>query len=242
MVPWKNIETVLLDMDGTLLDLYFDTHFWTEHLPLRHAERLGLDVETAKRELFPRYKQVEGTLNWYCLDYWSRELALNIPALKEEVVDLITVHAHAVSFLDALRAVGKRTILVSNAHAKSLSLKMLRTGLAQRLDGIVCAHDVGIPKEHPDFWSSLRAREFFRPEHTLLIDDSLTALRSARAYGIAHLLTVYQPDSHAPPQETQEFQMVRSFLDIMPSVATGVRHSSTRRYTDKACSGDKSRG
>src|SRR5690606_507131 len=27
-LPWNQIDTVLLDMDGTLLDLHFDNHFW----------------------------------------------------------------------------------------------------------------------------------------------------------------------------------------------------------------------
>ena len=37
MLDWQDIHTVLLDMDGTLLDLHFDNHFWLEHLPKRYA-------------------------------------------------------------------------------------------------------------------------------------------------------------------------------------------------------------
>jgi 5'-nucleotidase len=36
MVPefdWREIDTVLLDMDGTLLDLEFDSHFWLSLVP-----------------------------------------------------------------------------------------------------------------------------------------------------------------------------------------------------------------
>ncbi|HBT55971.1 MAG TPA: haloacid dehalogenase, partial [Pseudomonas sp.] len=33
MLNWNAIDTVLLDMDGTLLDLHFDNHFWLEHMP-----------------------------------------------------------------------------------------------------------------------------------------------------------------------------------------------------------------
>jgi FMN phosphatase YigB (HAD superfamily) len=49
--PWEAIDTVLLDMDGTLLDLRFDNYFWMEFLPERYAERHGLTPEQARAVL-----------------------------------------------------------------------------------------------------------------------------------------------------------------------------------------------
>lgn len=216
MLAWEDIETVLLDMDGTLLDLNFDTHFWLEHVPRRYAAVRGLDLAAAKAELVPRYKQVEGTIDWYCLDYWSRELKLDVAALKQEVEHLIAVHPDVPDFLESLRKNRKRVLLVTNAHAKSLALKMERTQLAHRFDRVICAHDLGLPKEQPVFWSRLRHKEPFDPSRTLLVDDSIAVLRSAQAYGIAYLLAVHQPDSQAPPREVDDFEMVRSFRDITP--------------------------
>ncbi|MCK4586177.1 MAG: haloacid dehalogenase, partial [Gammaproteobacteria bacterium] len=60
MIDWKKIKTVLLDMDGTLLDLHFDNHFWLEHMPRRFAEAKGVALEDARAELLSRYKEVEG--------------------------------------------------------------------------------------------------------------------------------------------------------------------------------------
>ena len=34
IIDWTRIDTILLDMDGTLLDLGFDNFFWREHVPL----------------------------------------------------------------------------------------------------------------------------------------------------------------------------------------------------------------
>lgn len=216
MVPWKNIETVFLDMDGTLLDLRFDNEFWREYVPQCYAKKHGLDVRVAKAQLFPRYQSVEGTIDWYCVDYWSRELALDISALKRELEHLIALHPYALRFLAALRDARKNVLLVTNAHSKSLALKLTRTGLGAFLDGIICAHDFGIPKEHLDFWSHLQDRQAFEPHQTLLMDDSLSVLRSARAYGIAYLLSIYQPDSQGPLREGSEFPMVRSFAELLP--------------------------
>lgn len=216
MIDWKQIESVFLDMDGTLLDLHFDNHFWLSHVPRRYAEKHGLSHEAGQEALAPRYQNVAGTMNWYCVDYWSRELQLDIARLKEEVAHLIAVHPHVESFLQALQIADKRVVLVTNAHHKSLALKMQRTRLASHFDAVICAHDLGIPKEHPDFWERLQTVEQFHPATTLLVDDSLPVLRSAKDYGIAHLLAVYRPDTRMPDKEVGEFAAIRDFRDILP--------------------------
>ena len=217
MINWKDIDTVLLDMDGTLLDLNFDTYFWVEHVPQRYAEKQNLTVEAAKDELFQRYRSVEGTINWYSIDYWTAELGLDIALLKEEVDHLIAVFPYVTSFIDAVRAVGKRVILVTNAHTKSLELKMERTQLGGHFDKVICAHDFGVPKEHQAFWTTLQGEESYDPARTLLVDDSLAVLRSARNYGIRWLLAVYKPDSQQPVRDVEEFDAIHSFRDIHPS-------------------------
>lgn len=216
-LPWNQIESVLLDMDGTLLDLHFDNHFWREHVPLRFAERNGLELDAAKDALFPRFKSVEGRMEWYCVDYWSRELDLDIAALKAEVDHLIAVHPHVIDFLDCVRANGKRIALVTNAHQKALDLKMRHTQLGGHFDALICAHDYGKPKEDPSFWDWLRSREPFLPESTLFIDDSLPVLHSAQGYGIRHLLCIRQPDSKGPTRDITEFPAITCFDEIMPT-------------------------
>ncbi len=216
MPDWNHIDSVFLDMDGTLLDLHFDNHFWQEHVPQRYAERNALDLETAKQQLYPRFRAVEGTMDWYCVDYWSRELELDIVLLKEELDHLIAVHPHVVEFLDFLRQADKRVVLVTNAHQKSLDLKMSRTGLAGHFDRLICTHHFGLPKEQHGFWDKLQHSEPFDPHHTLLVDDSLPVLRSAQNYGIAHLLAVRLPDSRGPARDTGDFASIDSFQQILP--------------------------
>jgi 5'-nucleotidase len=216
MIHWPQIHSVLLDMDGTLLDLHYDNHFWQVHVPLRYAEKHALSLDAARSELFPRFRRAEGTLDWYCVDYWTRELGLDIALLKAEVDHLIAVHPHVIEFLDAVRAKGKRIVLVTNAHGKSLALKMQRTRLGGHFDAVVCAHDLGLPKEHLGFWGKMQQVESFDKERALLIDDSLPVLRSARHYGIAQLLAVKNPDTRGPEKNVEDFRAIKSFIEIMP--------------------------
>ena len=218
MLDWSRIDTVLLDMDGTLLDLHFDNHFWLQHVPLRYAESRGLPLEQARSELLRRYGDIQGTLEWYCVDHWSRELGLDIALLKEEVDHLIAVHPHVTEFLDLLRDAGRRRVLVTNAHQKSLGLKMQRTRLRDRLDAVCCAHDLGLPKESDAFWPKLRDIEPFDPERTLFVDDSLAVLRSARRFGIGQLLAIRQPDSRQAERVVDEFPAVRGFSEVLPGL------------------------
>jgi 5'-nucleotidase len=217
IVDWRQIDTVLLDMDGTLLDLHFDNHFWQVYIPEKYAESHGLSHAEAHEECFRRYDAKAGSLDWYCVDYWTEALDLDIARLKEELSHLIQVHPDVPEFLTAARAAGKRIVLVTNAHHKSLNLKMRRTGLAGYFDAIHSSHSFGIAKENPDFWAALRLAEPFDPERTLLADDSLPVLRSAAGYGIRHLLAIRQPDTRQPVKDTAEFPSIHQFSEVMPA-------------------------
>ena len=52
MIDWSCIDTVLLDMDGTLLDLHFDNFFWSEHLPRTYALRHQISKEESSAYLY----------------------------------------------------------------------------------------------------------------------------------------------------------------------------------------------
>jgi HAD superfamily hydrolase (TIGR01509 family) len=204
-------------MDGTLLDLNFDNHFWQAHVPLRYAEAHGLSHEDARMELTARYHARAGSLEWYSVDFWETELEMDIMRLKEEVAHLIAVHPRVTDFLTAVRDAGKRVVLVTNAHHKSVTLKMARTGLRPHFDAIITSHELGLPKEDPAFWERLQARESFDRERSLLVDDSLPVLDSARSYGIRHLIAIVQPDTKQPPKATADYPAIASFAQILPA-------------------------
>ncbi|MDF3932527.1 GMP/IMP nucleotidase [Pseudomonas citronellolis] len=215
---WAEIDSVLLDMDGTLLDLHFDNHFWLQHLPQRYAEHHGITRAQADAELLPLFRDNAGQLNWYCLDFWSRELRLSIRDLKREVAHLIALRPDADTFLAALRRAGKRVALITNAHRDSLSLKLERVELAPWFDRLISSHDYGFPKEDQQFWQALQADFGFDPARSLFIDDSLPILRSARTFGVGQLLAVRQPDSRQGPKDTAEFDAVEDYRALIDNL------------------------
>lgn len=98
-IDWHNIDTVLLDMDGTLLDLHFDNYFWLEHLPKRYSQQSERDESQVRAELQQRMTARQGTLNWYCTDFWSEELNVDIVHLKREILHLVNERPQVVDFL-----------------------------------------------------------------------------------------------------------------------------------------------
>lgn len=218
MIAWEDIQTVFMDMDGTLLDLNFDNHFWNEFVPSRFAEKNGLSMEAAKVMLAPRFKAMEGTLEWYCLDYWSEQLKLDIVGMKYEIDGLIGLLPHVGEFLELMRKTGKRLVLATNAHPKSLGLKLEKTSLHVFFDEIISSHRLGYPKESTIFWQKLAIIEPFESEKSLLIDDSLAVLRSARSFGIKHLIAVKRHDSTRASREITEFDGIDDFRELMPGL------------------------
>lgn len=212
---WSAVDTVLLDMDGTLLDLHFDNHFWQQHLPACWAKQRGMPLAAAHEILVPRFRELEGTLAWYCLDFWSRELELDVLALKDDLQHLIGLRPHVEAFLQALGRMGKRRILVTNAHPAVLDYKLARTDLARHFEALVTAHAFGEPKEAAAFWPLLQQQQTFAPEQTLLIDDNSQVLATAHGFGVAHLLSIAQPDSRQPPRTDSDFPAVTDFRELL---------------------------
>jgi 5'-nucleotidase len=205
---WGDVDTVLLDMDGTLLDLRFDNYFWLELVPQRYAQLHQLSLEAARTALEPRFIAKQGTLDWYCIDFWSRELALDVAQLKCEVRTHMRFLPGAELFLQTLHERGLDPVLVTNAHRETLAIKIEQTGLGRYFRRVVSSHEIGVPKEDVRFWSQLQAQLSFDPPRCLFVDDSLPVLRAARSHGIGQIFAISRPDSTQHARQMEDFASV----------------------------------
>jgi GMP/IMP 5'-nucleotidase len=212
---WDSIDTLLVDMDGTLLDLAFDNFFWRELVPARFGERNGLPAAEARRVVTARFDGAQGTLAWYCLDHWTRELDLDLRRLKHGHRHLIRFLPGAERFLAAARSGGKKIALVTNAHRETLAVKIEQTGIDRLVDCVITAHDFATPKESAAFWPALQRHYPFDPERTLLIEDSLAVLAAARDYGLRRTIAIRRPDSTRPARRIDDFSAVDGVGDLL---------------------------
>jgi len=212
---WDKIDTILLDMDGTLLDKHFDDYFWEHYVPEIFAGKNDLTPLEARKELLARYKSIEGTLAWTDLDYWSEKLDLDIPALKLKINHLIQVHPFVVDFLQYCANLEKKVHLVTNAHSKTLDIKMRKTDIGSYFDRIICSQNIGLPKENPDFWERLESLLGFEKQRTLLADDNENVLQAAQTYGMGVLIFVARPSSRAEILYSEKFPSIVFFKELI---------------------------
>lgn len=211
----EQCDTVMLDMDGTLLDLAFDNFIWLSRVPEAYAETHGLSPDDARTRLYRWFHELRGSLDWYCLDHWSERLGLDVTELHREHRSRIGYLPGAEDFLAALGQHDVRVLLVTNSHRATLEIKSEVTGVENYVDHVYTSHDLGHPKEDQEFWEAMRETEGFDPDRTLFVDDTLPVLHSADTYGVRHLRHVTRPASGEPERERDRYPVIESVLDLL---------------------------
>ncbi len=212
---WREIDTVLLDLDGTLLDQAYDNHIWRDLVPQRFAVVNSLDLHAAYAEVSRRYAEHIGTIKGYCIEFWSENLGVDIGALHRQVRSHVAWLPGAREFLKRLRAAGKRTVLLTNSHPIALAVKHEETGVLDHLDAAATSHEFGAAKEQPHFWRAARARFEFDPARSLFADDNSKMLTAARDAGVRWVYGVRHWDTKGSRRQHVDHDAVDAVLDLL---------------------------
>ncbi|MGB0996672.1 MAG: GMP/IMP nucleotidase [Pseudomonadales bacterium] len=216
-LDWQNIDTVLLDVDGTLLDLHYDNFVWDQRVPEAYANLKQLPLPDAKQQLLEQMRMVHGTIDFYSFDFWSEQTGLDITDLHQQESQRIAFRADAEAFLDWLAQSAHDAIIATNADHNSLRIKEDVIALSQRVDQVYSSQDFGSPKEEQAFWNKLQQRCDFDPRRTLFLDDTERVLNAAAEFGIGQVWHVRTPDSQRGPRPPSAHPSIDQFHEIYPA-------------------------
>jgi putative hydrolase of the HAD superfamily len=225
-LDWNLVDDVLLDMDGTLLDRHFDNFFFEEELPRRYAALHGLGFEDARDRLMAMYRSVEGELDWTNLQYWTKRIGIDVVAMTRELDHMIDFLPDAEWFLQHVKTLGKRAVILTNAHTAGVEIKRAKTGIDRHVTRIVDAFEVGHLKMRAEYWPTCQRLVGFNPARALYVDDDEACLAAAQAFGIGHILHSAKSSSQLPPQPSSRFRSIENFSELKHAVSS---RSSPRR-------------
>ena len=217
VINWQEIDTLLLDIDGTLLDRNFDNVLWEQLLPTRYGEAAGLTLDQAREKLDERMRDVAHTLDYYRIEYWVKYTGVDLIELHHQVAHLLEFRPGTRAFLDWVRRYSIHCILVTNAHRDCFAVKDSYCHLSDKVATVVSCHDYGYPKETEGFWARLNEEHPFENARTLFIDDDEAVLDAAKSYGIEHLRTIRQPDLNRPVRQYLGFQSINNLMELVPA-------------------------
>ena len=217
-IDWSVIDTLLVDMDGTILDLHFDDYFWQTYLPEHYSKHYDGEIQGLLDFIKHNLETTGGELNWYCPIYWSELLKLDILLLKEKVKNLLSLREDAIHFLKVCRKNNKRLILVTNAHPEVIAFKNKVVPFLHYFDKVVSSHDIGVVKESLDFWDRLNKKLQLNFNRCAFIDDSYPVLLAAKKYGVKNLFCVAQPNSKKIRKNSSELPILNHFSDVISKI------------------------
>ena len=185
------IQTVLFDLDGTLIDsirLILDSYHHTlaaHGIPPRTDDHWLRGVGTPLSVQFAEWRDDVGKLEAMVATYREYNLAHHDR--------MVTVYPGVVTALGAIRAAGRRTGLVTSKNRQGALRGLTLVRLEAMMDVLVCADEVTNPKPHPEPVEKAVALLGADPDTTVYVGDSIHDMVSGRAAGVRTAAALWGP-------------------------------------------------
>ena len=176
------LRTFLFDLDGTLIDsvrLILDSYHHTlaaHGLPPRSDEEWLRGVGTPLSVQFAEWGEHRGMLDALIATYREYNLAHHD--------QMVTVYPGVVAAVEAIRASGRRTGLVTSKNRTGAVRGLTLAKLERMMDVLVCADEVVNPKPHAEPVEKAIALLEADPRTTIYVGDSIHDMQSGRAAGV----------------------------------------------------------
>ena len=205
---------MLVDMDGVILDNTYDNNFWQNQIPGVISKNKNISFEDAKRLAVQIFNYKKNTKDWYDVDYWSNMLNVDIEAEKRSSIsfDRIQLYEGVTKTLNKLKD-NFRLILITNAHRKTLNIKLEKYDLSPYFENMICAHELHYVKENIQLWYMLKSRFKLDYTKTLLIEDTINNIKVGLSAGISQ--AVYLGDEIY--EDSKKILKLSSINDIFPA-------------------------
>lgn len=214
-INWDKIDTVLLDMDGTLIDQHHEDVFWGTMVPEAYARKHGISVKEAEGIVFGKYDAKKCHLDWGNIDAWEKDLGMKLWKMRRRIKPFIRLHPHTARFLRFLKRRGKKVYLVSSAPRSAIDFELAHTKIGKYFDGIYTQTDIGKSKHDGLFWKRLQRKLKFDRHRTLLAEDNEGIARAAKKFGMKYVIFKSKSSSRKPPYIPRGLLCVRHFDDIL---------------------------
>lgn len=180
----------VFDAYGTLFDVHAAI--------ARHRDAIGPDADRLS-DLW-RTKQLEYTwtltLAGRFVDFWTlTERALDVslarfpsvdPAMRPRLLDayrVLDAYPDARSTLAGLKAIGKRTAILSNGTLRMLASAVEAAGLGPCLDAVLSVESVGVYKPRPEVYRLVIDTFAVAPSEVAFVSSNRWDVMGAAAYG-----------------------------------------------------------
>lgn len=175
------LKLILLDFDGTLVD----TKDANADAYIEALAEVGVDID--KNLYLERYFGMRCIEFMRCVGIKSDE---EIKAVRRRKIELYPNYFHTVrlnaplwGWCQMMRSLGVKVWVVSTGHIDNITNVMRYLNIDSGVDGIISGDDVERPKPYPDCFLKAMDIVGVTPAETIIFEDSIYGLQSARATG-----------------------------------------------------------
>jgi pyrophosphatase PpaX len=207
------IQTVLFDLDGTLIDsirLILDSYHHTlaaHGIPARTDEDWLRGVGTPLSVQFAEWHDDLGKLEAMIATYREYNLAHHDR--------MVTVYPGVPGAVGAIRAAGRRTGLVTSKNRQGALRGLTLVKLEAMMDVLVCADEVTNPKPHPEPVEKAVALLGADPRTTVYVGDSIHDMVSGRAAGVRTAAALWGPFGRSHLEQATPDYWLESPADLL---------------------------